>query len=58
MSGDERRSEPQSESGLGACPLCDDRIPSSRLLVRYETAGCWERIYAECPYCTDVVHPV
>ena len=48
------------ESGgalLGYCPDCEARIPRGGLLVKYETADGWPRMFAECPDCGEVVHP-
>lgn len=42
---------------LGTCPVCNVQIPSSQLLIRYETSEGWPAMYAECPDCGDVVHP-
>lgn len=42
---------------LGTCPVCDDAIPSAYLLIKYEAAGEWPRLFAECPNCEDAVHP-
>lgn len=42
---------------LGTCPQCSDEIPESRLLIEYEARD-GRQIYAECPGCLDVVHPV
>lgn len=43
---------------LGRCPSCDAAIPSGRLLIEYESAGGWPKMFAECPRCADVVHPL
>ncbi|WP_449289169.1 MULTISPECIES: DUF7837 family putative zinc-binding protein [Natrialba] len=41
---------------LGDCPRCGATIPSSRLLIEYETdAG--SGVFAECPACQEVVAP-
>lgn len=42
---------------LGRCPSCDAMIPQSGLLIEYESADGWPQMFAECPRCTDVVHP-
>lgn len=42
---------------LGRCPVCDAWIPSRKLLIRYETAEGWPRLFAECPACEVPVHP-
>lgn len=42
---------------LGTCPRCDESIPTSNLLIRYESSGGTAR-YAECPACVDPVHPI
>lgn len=47
----------EAGGGLGRCPGCGETIPSSRLLIRYQTSEGWPRLFAECPQCTDVVHP-
>lgn len=41
---------------LGTCPCCDAAIPDGWLLIEYETADGSDR-YAECPECTQIVHP-
>jgi NAD-dependent SIR2 family protein deacetylase len=41
---------------LGTCPHCDAAIPTSRVLIEYETSD-GPSAYAECPDCRDVVHP-
>lgn len=43
-------------STLGRCPNCSAHIPTTRLLIEYETSEGPAR-YAECPGCLDVVHP-
>lgn len=43
---------------LGQCADCDTPIPSSQLLVSYETADGWPCMYAECPACEEIVRPV
>lgn len=47
----------QSESTLGVCPDCDVVIPSSNLLIKYETEDGWPQFFAECPRCEEPVHP-
>lgn len=42
---------------LGQCPSCDVAIPTAGLLIEYETGDGWPQMFAECPACTDVVHP-
>lgn len=42
---------------LGACPNCASLIPEPNLLIKYESAGGWPRMFAECPTCGQVVHP-
>lgn len=42
---------------LGRCPNCDETIPTHNVLIRYRSAEGWPRTFAECPNCTDVVHP-
>jgi hypothetical protein len=46
----------ETQQPLGHCPHCETRIPTSRLLVEYETSG-GRGLYAECPDCEDVVTP-
>lgn len=46
-----------NEDILGNCPNCDARIPSNRLLVRFEQPTS-NRVFAECPACREVVYPV
>jgi len=43
---------------LGRCPLCHELLPASRLLIRYETTDGWPKLFAACPTCVEVVHPV
>jgi endogenous inhibitor of DNA gyrase (YacG/DUF329 family) len=42
---------------LGICPACDRPIPKPNLLIAYETADGWPRMFAECPSCGEPVHP-
>jgi hypothetical protein len=42
---------------LGRCPCCETAIPRTRRLIAYETDD-GRAVYAECPGCHDVVHPV
>jgi endogenous inhibitor of DNA gyrase (YacG/DUF329 family) len=42
---------------LGDCPLCGRSIPRERLLIEYDTSD-GQSMYAECPDCRKVVHPV
>lgn len=42
---------------LGRCPHCDRDIPKRNLLISYESAGEWPRMFAECPTCEEPVHP-
>ena len=42
---------------LGRCPKCNVMIPTPNLLIRYETADGWPKLFAECPDCRDPVHP-
>ena len=41
---------------LGHCPRCEVPIPTSNLLIRYETTE-GAALYAACPDCGDPVHP-
>lgn len=43
---------------LGRCPRCGSQIESDQLLIKYEDNHERTRLFAECPACTDVVHPV
>jgi RNase P subunit RPR2 len=45
------------DSPLGTCPNCETAIPRTNLLISYEAAGEWPRLFAECPCCGDPVHP-
>lgn len=40
----------------GTCPVCGSPIPTTRVLIEYETAD-GATAYAECPDCGTVVHP-
>lgn len=51
------RHEPD-EMVLGRCPACEEPIAPDRLLIQYRTTEGWPRMFAECPECLDVVHPV
>ena len=42
---------------LGTCPHCSASIRSAQTLIEYETTD-ETAVYAECPDCTAVVHPV
>lgn len=46
-----------SDSPLGCCPECDERIPPGWLLVEYQKDSGETGIWAECPGCDDVVQP-
>jgi hypothetical protein len=48
---------PSADPVLGTCPACDDVIPKANLLIAYQTADGWPRMFAECPNCQDPVHP-
>lgn len=41
----------------GDCPECEAPIPSTDVLVEYETDDRRRRMFAECPSCGEVVHP-
>ncbi len=43
---------------LGHCAVCEEPIPTDRLLITYTTPEGWPRMYADCPSCGDVVRPV
>lgn len=42
---------------LGECPDCGSTIPTTGLLIEYDTADGGAAMYAECPACRAVVHP-
>jgi RNase P subunit RPR2 len=42
---------------LGSCPACRTEIPSTNLLIRYEPADGWPRLFATCPQCDNPVAP-
>jgi len=46
-----------NESALGRCPRCDREIPTTYLLIEYETTE-GPAAFAECPGCGEVVAPV
>jgi hypothetical protein len=46
-----------ANDSLGTCPRCDARIPARNRLISYETADGDRAVYAECPDCSDPVHP-
>nr|WP_236544756.1 hypothetical protein [Salinirussus salinus] len=43
---------------LGSCPECETPIPGQRLLISYETTEGRSRMFAACPSCEAVVHPI
>ena len=45
-----------NRSPLGVCPRCGERIPAAQLLIEYEVDD-GRAVWAECPGCTEVVHP-
>lgn len=53
----EERNGSADEAPLGTCPVCDATIPSTRLLIEYESEDGWPRMFAECPRCDVPVHP-
>lgn len=46
-----------NRSTLGVCPRCNERITAAQLLIEYDTDE-GHAIWAECPGCSEVVHPV
>lgn len=42
---------------LGSCPNCDAAIPTTRVLIEYETTD-GAAMFADCPDCRKVVHPM
>lgn len=48
---------PENRRVLGECPVCEQTIPTARLLIEYEKRGGTRALFAECPDCEDVVHP-
>jgi len=46
-----------SNSALGCCPDCGERIPTRWCLIDYEREDGTEGVWAECPACKDVVAP-
>ena len=44
------------QSALGTCPFCNASISEGYVLIEYETADGIDR-WAECPACSEVVHP-
>lgn len=44
-------------SHLGVCPHCGASIPDRQALIEYERDDD-RAVYAECPDCTAVVHPI
>lgn len=42
---------------LGHCPLCERQLDSEQLLAAYTGEDEWPRMLAECPFCSEVVHP-
>ena len=53
----DRAGHSPSSSPLGTCPRCNVDIAPLNLLIQYETNDGWERQFAACPECDDVVHP-
>jgi hypothetical protein len=45
-------------SSPGNCPDCDAALLGADVLIQYETRTGQERLFAECPDCRSVVHPV
>jgi hypothetical protein len=41
---------------VGSCPECGGDIADSSVLIEYEASGT-ESMFAECPACSEVVHP-
>jgi len=44
-------------SSIGSCPNCGESIPVGYELISYQTSEGRHRRFAECPACSDVVHP-
>jgi hypothetical protein len=44
-------------STLGCCPECQATLATADVLISYERAGQSE-VWADCPECGAVVHPV
>lgn len=42
---------------LGWCPECGQEIPGWGTLIEYETQTGATSVFAECPSCSEVVHP-
>ncbi|MFC4438542.1 hypothetical protein ACFO3C_12760 [Halostagnicola sp. GCM10023398] len=47
----------QSPSRLGTCPACAATITAVDVLVEYDVNG-QPAVWADCPDCREVVHPV
>lgn len=43
---------------LGQCPDCGSEIASYDVLIEYENDDGQPALWAECPDCQDVVHPL
>jgi hypothetical protein len=56
MSGSPNRA--QEPAVAGECPNCTHWIPAVDVLIEYETSDGRSRLFADCPGCEDVVHPV
>ena len=46
----------ETQETLGDCPDCEAAIPTSKLLIEYESSDGPDR-FAECPECGGVVSP-
>lgn len=42
---------------LGRCPDCQAKIASFDVLIEYEADDGQPAVWAECPTCSEVVHP-
>lgn len=43
---------------LGICPTCDTEIATINVLIEYEAEDGRPKVWAECPGCEEIVHPV
>jgi len=46
-----------SVPGIGTCPDCTATLTQLDILLKYETTDDTMAIWAECPDCSEVVHP-
>lgn len=48
----------QAAAVLGGCPDCGAEMTTAGVLIEYEAGDGEAMVWAECPNCTEVVHPI